>query len=867
MKSQRINKKYISEEEEESDLIINNDELWINEKKINSEIKNNFNNNNKNILYNISVLSNSNKNNYVDIPSQNYTKSAQIINENKKKIKINNNGIDNTNEYNSANIKYINTYNDEKTIFSKIAEDLYIDNMDNKRSKKSFFDISKGKEDNYKKLTVENYLFTCADKENTKNNKKISNFIERKAKEIQFKKIGLEYEKLRKISQFDSFKRLSNVQKKIKRPKNSRSPEQFLDDQKNFEEKHKIYIDNLIKRHNEEINLRLKDRPTITKKSIHLANMNKNHNKNIYLKLYEEFDNKKKKQDEKNKNNMLLEEFNSNTNRNKKLVNEKIIENAKRLYEEYKKKTDSINENEINQLKTIKNLSTLTLINKNSNNIISKKLINNYKTELKSVFNKNLSDNFQINFNDYLLLIYKLGFTEKNYKKIIIENKKINNLILNNFQNNYNIKNKKNILLSDREKSEENKKINKKSLYLKTMSSGKKRSELDIEFKLAKDSWKIITKSKTFNRESLGSSINVLMFFLCVCGIYKGEINNSIIENEFSFILKDKENLIDINMAKNIYKHFSVFRKRAIKNIYRKFKSTKKEMQLKKIKNNNKLNQNSKSFSNHNEVINNKNLVISNNKKGCRSFKLLNTNDSNVINQISNYKTKIDNSNKNYKKYIIERVKIPSTTRYNTNNSYNFDKLNKILNGKKKIIKANNKSNQKINSIKKINKSEIKKDNKRNNSNKERILNGEKHQKEKQSSISNYIFNENIKSNSNNINNNREENKKFSEILDNYISYNKNNINTPNINNNKSFLMNNEFSGNKNNINKYNNNEEKKKNNKYIFKIKCKGDIIKFEINKNENIELKIKEICKENNLNEEEKQQIIEMINCKLKK
>ena len=48
-----------------------------------------------------------------------------------------------------------------------------------------------------------------------------------------------------------------------------------------MEEKHKNYIDNLIKIHDEEINLCIKDRPTISKNSERLANLNKNYMKII----------------------------------------------------------------------------------------------------------------------------------------------------------------------------------------------------------------------------------------------------------------------------------------------------------------------------------------------------------------------------------------------------------------------------------------------------------------------------------------------------------------------------------------------------------------------------------------------------------
>lgn len=316
MLAQKISKKYIPEDDEESDLIINNDDFWSNEKKINSEINNNWKNKNNNpiSLYNLSesLLSSSQNNNIgLDIQNKKYSKSEKIINQKKTMVKLNNNEINN-NQLNNKNSdkdnnNHISSYNDEKTIFSKIAEDLYIDNMQNIKSKKSIFDIFKGKEDNYNRLTVENYLYTCADKENSKKSQLINNFIERKTKEQKYKKIGIEFEKIGKSSIFDSFKKLSTDHRQLKSSKkNYRSPKQFLDDQKILEEKHKAYINNLIKIHNEEIDLCIKDRPTITKQSKNLANRNNNSNKNIHLKLYEEFYHKKKKREEKNKNKLIM---------------------------------------------------------------------------------------------------------------------------------------------------------------------------------------------------------------------------------------------------------------------------------------------------------------------------------------------------------------------------------------------------------------------------------------------------------------------------------------------------------------------------------------------------------------------------------
>ena len=78
---------------------------------------------------------------------------------------------------------------EEKTIFSKIAEDLYINSLKEKTLRKNLFDINEIKDDNYNKLTVEKYLYSCADRENSKNKKIINSFIERKNREQICKKI------------------------------------------------------------------------------------------------------------------------------------------------------------------------------------------------------------------------------------------------------------------------------------------------------------------------------------------------------------------------------------------------------------------------------------------------------------------------------------------------------------------------------------------------------------------------------------------------------------------------------------------------------------------------------------------------------
>ena len=141
------------------------------------------------------------------------------------------------------------------------------------------------------------------------------------------------------------------------------------------------------------------------------------------------------------------------------------------------------------------------------------------------------------------------------------------------------------------------------------------------------------------------------------------------------------------------------------------------------------------------------------------------------------------------------------------------------------------------------------------------------HNKEKKSSISQYIFNEDyrikddIESNSNL---NDFEMSKNQNLCNNLSD---NNRKSSNSNLNKSSL-NDDLSSNKfSNTDKPQAQEGGKgvPKKKYIFKIKIKDDLIKLIINKGDNINEKVNGFCMENNLDEEDKEQILEVINLKL--
>ena len=121
------------------------------------------------------------------------------------------------------------------------------------------------------------------------------------------------------------------------------------------------------------------------------------------------------------------------------------------------------------------------------------------------------------------------------------------------------------------------------------------------EYKLIKEAWIIITKSKKFNQELLAKSKRVFIFFLSLCGIYKGNnIKDSFIKKEFPFLSKEQTILTDFdsNNVKHIYKYFDVFRKSIINNVIEKTKPKKKESDIRTINFSKNIERNSKSFIN-----------------------------------------------------------------------------------------------------------------------------------------------------------------------------------------------------------------------------------------------------------------------------
>ena len=688
MCSKQINKKLINEEEDDNDLIINTDDFCMETDQKNNQKKN----------LEIKVEYNQSKEKEVPPSSQkieitNDSKSNEISTNKNIFIPVPNPQILNTNNSKEPT-------GEEKTIFSKITEDLYSDNKLYLLPKKVYFDIGKANEDNYNKLTIENYLFTCADKENSKNTKIINDFLERKAKEQNNKKIGSDPER-DDSENFVEIKGLYSDRKKEKGTKyTGRSPEQFIKEQKILEEKHKSYIDNLVKKYNEEEKNFLKEKPTIDKKSEKIVKMKNVGNKDIHLKLYEDYNVKQQKIEEKFRKIYIVKPY----NKYKKIDNRKVMQRAKKLHNDYEKRINNVNESKIKQLNDIKNMSAVSLIEKKSNVIIYKKLISNYKKIMKTMFKRSIAEKFDINYYDYLTFIFKLDLIDKNYNpknkediNISTSNNLAKNLtnIYDNFDtgryNNNNVKNK--IIFS--------KNILKRNTYFKSKSVEKNKISEETELKTIKNSWKIITKSKTFSQNAKGNSRRILLFLLSVYGIYKGDLNDNFIKKELPFLSQDDDQIyyIEINLATQIYKYFHIFRNNAMNNISLKNKEKEKERKLTHDKSetivkfqNVKTTKNSKGVTNIIEYNNDKNITKKKNQlftyskstKKMTVFKKLNNNI--YKKQTLNEKKMVDKNLIENKLSMIKKEKNENITYTDNNKRYSNNNENEnILNNIEQI--------------------------------------------------------------------------------------------------------------------------------------------------------------------------------------
>ena len=448
--------------------------------------------------------------------------------------------------------------NPNKSIFSKISETMYQKSKEENLPNKKVKDIQKDGEENYDKFTEESYLISHVNKQNKENKKIIDEFLERKKKEEITDKMGIDKDK-EKESDLETLQ--DNKRNYIKTDRNANfklkiNLIEFLEKQKEKEEKHLAHLKNNEKVHYDKIISNILDKPVLNEETIKIANKGKkNVNIGIHQRLYDEYNELKQKKEKSEK-----EKININKREKKRISKVDIKKNVERLYKEYETKKKRIIENEILKNVEIRNKSFTHPLNKTSNQIIFKKFKKIIKNSFKIILNKNLEEPFEINFHDFLKLLFKINFITKNYFELI--NQKENN-------NEKEIINQSIQLIPN---SKQNRIIFKKNKF-----------ELDIEYKLLVDAWKYITKRKEFKPDITGESKRVLIFFLSVFGIYDGNNKNDFIKKEFSFLISNEnENNKYSNLSKQIYKYFTIFKNNAINGLLFREKENKRKQELQK---------------------------------------------------------------------------------------------------------------------------------------------------------------------------------------------------------------------------------------------------------------------------------------------
>jgi hypothetical protein len=474
-----------------------------------------------------------------------------------------------------------------KSIFPKISEDIYT--QFKSKPNKEVRDINKMEEDAYNKMTSDPYIQTCENRENLKNRKIAKEFLVRKAKEDTFKKIGIECDRNFEMKKLQDPKRAFSVTDRNINFKSTRTLAQFLHDQNQ-----KINRRNKKKKNNKKA---VQNKGNILPQdSTYIFSENKND------ELYSEFSNdfniynfdnismqydsesllqnndRFKSNDEEEKfinKTFELEKELIKPGVNFSLINnkeeekkEKNINKEKNKNEDKKKLTNNKNDKKDKNIKESSSTST----SKKSNDNLYKKLINIYKDTIFDSIGKKMENDFDINYSAFLLILYKNGFTNKNYCALLsaendfnkqsVQSKEISDFSISNSSLSMS-------LISS------NKKINK---YKKDSMAGKSLEDevekyrntfkYDKEFQLSIDAWKILTDKQTFDEELSISSKKIFLFYISVLGICKDEKSEKFMRKECPFFFEDKKIIQQFNnINKYIYKYFGLYKMNAMDNL------------------------------------------------------------------------------------------------------------------------------------------------------------------------------------------------------------------------------------------------------------------------------------------------------------
>ena len=725
--------------------------------------------------------------------------------------------------------------NNGKSVFLKISEDIY--SKLKSKPNKEVRDIYKTEEDAYNKMTSDPYIRTCKNKENVKNKKIVQQCLDRKAKEDIFKKIGIECDRNREKKKLQDPKRACSVTDRNINFKSTRTLAQFLRDQKGERKKEKK-----INKNNKKIPMPFKEN-ILPQDSTFVFSEDKEELKSQFSDFSKNYLDECKSMIANSDKYIINVEEEKGTlnNKNNNKINKTFQMNKESINSnnfsllsvnsgnKYKNGKNKINKNEKTNNKSqkkslnIKENSTAS-ISKNSaeTNII--KFLNLYKETIEIIYGQKIENDFEINFSFFLLILYKIGFTNKNYSSLIemsyetdtkkmetmhpsvISDISLSNSSSANISINRNNPIKKRNVINNLNNSELK---NKNSIAGKSLEDEAENYTInsfknDKEFILCKDAWKILTEKKNFDEDICITNKKFFLFFICVLGIgeYLREKKN--FKKDYNFFFNDKKIMNQYNnLKKYINKYFGIF----------------------------SINANENSVNSEKKYLIDKNNTNSYNNSIATSFVV---NNSDINNKYNIYEKNYFNGNRNLdnledtnsEKLFYEGIKEEEKFFYSVNNqsekSYktlNFTEMGDLTN--------NNNNNNLLNSSLTDNSSilDLKK-----------FLNPNTSEKmDDEIEVDSFLF---------------EDNKK------NYFKYNNNEIN-----NDSSIEPPKTKKINNNNIN---NNTKKRVG--YVFEIKVENELKKLVLKKGEDKNIIVKNFCEKYGINEEEKTKIIKIIDERLK-
>ena len=316
----------------------------------------------------------------------------EIIDEEEKEKEENNSTNKTLGKGDQTNNDILTDKNIDKTIFSKIAEDMY-----NK------IKLNNNKSYNYEDFTNDQFLAFYSDKiNNFENNQIIKNFLDRNKQYIIDKNNNKETinNRIDQIQFFNNKKYSQNqIEEKIKK---------FNDKQELYQNKKKKNIEELSKKIYEEKKKNYQDKPNINKTNLD------------YLKKKVEYKFRKRNLSQNVKNNTSFNNNNSVNITPKKKMSDKEINNlVNKLHNEAKELKLKISKSSDDFYKKKKKNYNFT--NKTSNKILFNNLLKQYQKEIKNIKSVSYIKNPIINFDEFKIILEHMHFINEDTEINVIK--------------------------------------------------------------------------------------------------------------------------------------------------------------------------------------------------------------------------------------------------------------------------------------------------------------------------------------------------------------------------------------------------------------------------------------------------------------